>query len=187
MRAIETAIVAALAVLAGAWPDVNSVVGGEWAEGYVQQGNTCVLATPVQNDKGVQPSSDGGTQQGDGGANNDGSSSNGDGTTVDERRFRFQRRRRNATADQRRARPAMHAPGHHVQQRLHRSDERSRQLRLVRDTCPVEQLRCWKMPRRGSRSRRCHRSRLRKRAEHVLFASARVLERDVSSRRTCFA
>ena len=65
MRAIrETAIAAALAALACACADVNSVVGGECAEGYVQQGNTCVLAKSFKNDSGVQPSSDGGTQHG---------------------------------------------------------------------------------------------------------------------------
>jgi hypothetical protein len=51
--------VLALGLLAGC-ADVNSVVGGMCAEGYVEQGDTCVPATSVGNDGGLVSNDDGG-------------------------------------------------------------------------------------------------------------------------------
>jgi len=83
MRATETAIIA-FALALGACAAGNSVVGGECAEGYVQQGDTCVLATSVQpsQDGGVQTNQDGGdgsTASNDDGGARDGSTASGDG------------------------------------------------------------------------------------------------------------
>jgi hypothetical protein len=74
MRAIrETAIALALTLVACA--DVNSVVGGACAEGYVQQGDTCVVPTSTTNPNG----NDAGAPNGDdGSAPNNGS----DGSTA---------------------------------------------------------------------------------------------------------
>jgi hypothetical protein len=69
--------IAALALVACA--DVNSVVGGGCAQGYVEQDNACVLATastsPDAGDGGALAQDDGGGQTRDAGSSGDGGTS----------------------------------------------------------------------------------------------------------------
>lgn len=67
MRPIREISILSFALALVACADENSVVGGACAQGYVQSGSTCVLATSVTGDGGTQPSGDGGTNPGDDG------------------------------------------------------------------------------------------------------------------------
>jgi hypothetical protein len=72
-----------LGVLAPACSDMSAVVGGACAQGYVEQNNTCVPATPANNDNGDSglTQSDAQPSSGDGATNPDGSSTTADGGT----------------------------------------------------------------------------------------------------------
>ncbi len=79
-RISEASIFAAALALAGC-ADVNSVVGGQCAQGYVQSGDTCIRQTDTNGDGGTNDDGSSEASSDDGGPNTDNDAKRNDAAT----------------------------------------------------------------------------------------------------------